>query len=117
MYTLRKRCLPLFHSTSTTSRPSERATLSAASRIFSNCKQRLPGLGRSNAHYNRQTQKSGLAPTPSCDPLQSETAVYALGQTKARHRGLAGWRENKARPIYLEGAGARDKRHPAYGFG
>src|SRR6266446_3120860 len=30
-------------------------------------------------------QKSGLAPTPSCDPLQSETKVYARDKAKARH--------------------------------
>src|SRR5882762_6846857 len=29
-------------------------------------------------------QKSGLAPTPSCDPIQSETTVYAPGKAKAR---------------------------------
>src|SRR5712671_7215005 len=31
-------------------------------------------------------QKSGLAPTPSCDPLQSEGQVYAQCKAKARHR-------------------------------
>src|ERR1700757_2600735 len=62
MYTRRKRCLPIFHSTSTTSSPSERATLSAASRIFSNCKQRLPGLSRSDAHLNQPNKKVGLRP-------------------------------------------------------
>ena len=49
MYTLRKRCLPTFHSTSTTSSPSDRATLSAASRIFSNCKRSLPASAGPNA--------------------------------------------------------------------
>src|SRR5215471_18417875 len=72
MYTLRKRCLPTFHSTSTTSSPCERATRSAASRIFSNCKRRLHGQCRCNAHKSRQTQKSGLAPTRSCDPLRAK---------------------------------------------
>ena len=42
MYTRRNRCLPIFHSTSTTSRPSERATRSAAARIFSKSTAETP---------------------------------------------------------------------------
>src|SRR6266481_8024748 len=63
MYTRRNRCLPTFHSTSTISRPSERATRSAAPRIFSKSTQRLPNHSRSAVHSNRRQQKSGLAPT------------------------------------------------------
>src|SRR5882762_5015316 len=63
MYTRRNRCLPTFHSTSTISRPSERATRSAAPRIFSKSTQRLPDHSRSAVHSNRRQQKSGLAPT------------------------------------------------------
>src|SRR5258706_355484 len=62
MYTLRNRCLPIFHSTSTISRPSERATRSAASRIFSKSKQRLPDRSRSVVHSNRPNKKVGLRP-------------------------------------------------------
>src|SRR6266581_296442 len=43
MYTRRKRCLPIFHSTSTTSRPSERVTRSAAARMRSKSTRRNPG--------------------------------------------------------------------------
>src|SRR5882724_2196038 len=62
MYTLRNRCLPIFHSTSTISRPSERATRSAASRILSKSKQRLPDRSRSAMHSNRPNKKVGLRP-------------------------------------------------------
>src|SRR5437667_367664 len=62
MYTRRNRCLPIFHSTSTISRPSERATRSAASRIFSKSKQRLLDRSRSAVHSNRPNKKVGLRP-------------------------------------------------------
>src|ERR1700730_13980631 len=97
MYTRRKRCLPIFHSTSTTSRPSERATRSAASRTFSKFTRRLPGLSRSNAQFIRRQQKSGLAPTLWCDPLQSEDKVYSPNTLNARHRG-SGERRGPGRP-------------------
>src|SRR5260370_29610880 len=62
MYTRRNRCLPTFHSTSTISRPSERATRSAAPRIFSKSTQRLPDLSRSAVHSNRPNKKVGSRP-------------------------------------------------------
>src|SRR5271169_3313244 len=85
MYTRRKRCLPIFHSTSTTSKPSERATRSAASRTFSKFTQRLHGLRRSKAQYPRRQQKSGLAPTYVATRFQSEIRVYSPNTVKARH--------------------------------
>ena len=85
MYTRRNRCLPTFHSTSTISSPSERATLSAASRIFSKFTRRLPGQSRSKVHSNRRQQKSGLAPTHPFDQLQSEGLVYSVATAKARY--------------------------------
>src|SRR5260370_28250318 len=85
MYTRRNRCLPTFHSTSTTSSPSERATRSAAPRIFSKSTQRLPDPSRSALHSNRPQQKSGLAAHSSCDPLQSEIRVYSPCKAKARY--------------------------------
>src|SRR5215471_7822764 len=100
IYTLRKRCLPIFHSTSTTSSPSERATRSAASRIFSNCNERLPGQGRSNAHYNRQTQKSGLAPTRSCDPLRAKPKYMPRVGQKQGKCGEQGGRREEARECF-----------------
>src|SRR6267143_4942657 len=62
MYTRRNRCLPTFHSTSTISRPSERATRSAAPRIFSKSTQRLLDPSRSALHSNRPNKKVGLRP-------------------------------------------------------
>src|SRR5579871_5429084 len=106
MYTRRKRCLPIFHSTSTTSKPSERATRSAASRIFSKFTQRLPGLGRLNARYHRQQQKSGLAPTSKCDPLQSEVQVYSRSTVKARYRGPP-QRGSAAMPLHIPDSNMR----------
>src|SRR5262249_47861929 len=85
MYTRRNRCLPTFHSTSTISSPSERATLSATSRIFSKFTRRLPGQSRSKVHSNRRQQKSGLAPTHPFDQLQSEVIVYSAATAKARY--------------------------------
>src|SRR5712692_2921507 len=85
IYTRRNRCLPTFHSTSTTSSPSERATRSAAPRIFSKSTQRLPDPSRSALHSNRPQQKSGLAAHSSCDPLQSEIRVYSRCTAKARY--------------------------------
>src|SRR5260370_22175300 len=85
MYTLRNRCLPTFHSTSTISSPSERATRSAAPRIFSKSTQRLPDPSRSALHSNRPQQKSGLAAHSSCDPLQSENTVYSPCTAKPRY--------------------------------
>jgi hypothetical protein len=67
MYTRKNLCFPTFHSTSTTSSPSERATLSAAARIRSKFTWRLPGHRRYQVHPNRRQQKSGLAPTHRCD--------------------------------------------------
>src|SRR5260370_33591160 len=67
MQTRKNVCFPTFHSTSTTSSPSERATLSAAARIFSKFTWRLPGHGRYQVLPNRRKQKSGLAPTHRCD--------------------------------------------------
>ena len=105
MYTRRKRCLPIFHSTSTTSRPSERATRSAAARIFSKFTQRLPGLGRSDAPTNRQQQKSGLAPTLFVRPVseRKESIFREQGKSKIRSgiwakRPLAG----EKRSLYIE---------------
>src|SRR5882672_11756427 len=91
MYTRRKRCLPTFHSTSTTSSPSERATRSAAARTFSKFTQRLPDLSRSDALPNRRQQKSGLAPTLSCDPFPSEGRVYSHCTAKARYARIWRW--------------------------
>src|SRR5207245_4165772 len=62
MYTRKNRCLPIFHSTSTTSKPSERATRSAAPRIFSKSTQRLPDPSRSAMHSHRPNQKVGSRP-------------------------------------------------------
>src|SRR5258708_12995295 len=67
MYTRKNLRFPTFHSTSTPSSPSERATLSAAARIFSKFTWRLPGHRRYQVHPNRRQQKSGLAPTHRCD--------------------------------------------------
>src|SRR2546421_378008 len=88
MYTRRNRCLPTFHSTSTISSPSDRATRSAALRIFSKSTQRLPDRSRSAVHSNRRQQKSGLVAHSSCDPLQSEIRVYSRRTVKARYRRL-----------------------------
>src|SRR5713226_5908762 len=62
IYTRRNRCLPTFHSTSTISSPSERATRSAAARIFSKSTQRLLDPSRSALHSNRPNKKVGLRP-------------------------------------------------------
>src|SRR5712671_309818 len=94
MYTRRKRCLPIFHSTSTTSSPSERATLSAASRIFSNCKQRLPDLSRFNARCIRPNKKVGLRPP------RRATRYRAKGKymPSARQKQGTGW-AGKSHPV------------------
>src|SRR5256885_486724 len=85
MYTRKNLCFPTFHSTSTTSSPSDRATRSAAARIFSKFTRRLLRQGRYQVHSNRQQQKSGLAPTHPCDPLQSEFRVYSATTAKASY--------------------------------
>src|SRR4029077_17198163 len=83
--TRRNLCLPTFHSTSTTSSPSARATRSAASRTFSSFTRSLPGQQPAPVHSVRLQQKSGLCAHSSCDPLQSETTVYSRNTTKSRH--------------------------------
>lgn len=60
--TRRKRCFPTFHSTSNISRPTDRATRSAASRIFSKSNRRLPEQCRCPVHSNRPNKKVGLRP-------------------------------------------------------
>src|SRR5215471_16427425 len=123
MYTLRKRCLPIFHSTSTTSSPSERATRSAASRIFSNCKQRLHDQCRSTAHENRQTQKSGLTPTRSCDPLRAKSKYMPAIRQKqgaARNEGARCRRPRKSliqRDLRLGWGGRGSRRRLGRGLG
>ena len=62
MYTRRNLCFPTFHSTSAISSPSERATRSAASRIFSRFTRRLPGPCRYQVHSNRPNKKVGSRP-------------------------------------------------------
>ena len=86
MYTRRKRCLPIFHSTSTTSKPSERATRSAASRTFSKFTQRLHGLRRSKSSVPAGgNKKVGLRPPYDATRFQSENSVYSPCTVKARH--------------------------------
>src|SRR3984957_11765776 len=62
MITRKKRCFPTFHSTSYISRPSDRATRSAASRIFSKSNRRLPKQCRCPLPSNRPNKKVGLRP-------------------------------------------------------
>src|SRR5260370_6942468 len=82
MYTRRNRCLPTFHSTSTISRPSERATRSAAPRIFSKSTQRLPDHSRSAVHSNRRQQKSGLAPTHGATRFRAKIEYIPAARQK-----------------------------------
>src|SRR5882672_7482238 len=53
--------------------------------FFPDSLQRLLGLSRSDALPNRRQQKSGLAPTLSCDPFPSEGRVYSHCTAKARY--------------------------------
>src|ERR1700687_631007 len=82
MYTRRNLCFPTFHSTSTTSSPSERATRAAAARICSKFTWRLPGQGRYQVHPNRRQQKSGLAPTHRCDRFRVNLEYIPAPQQK-----------------------------------
>src|SRR5262249_54027932 len=52
--------------------------------FFPNSLKRLHGLSRFDALTNRRQQKSGLAPTLSCDPFPSEERVYSQNTVKAR---------------------------------
>src|SRR5271170_4845743 len=67
----KRRCLPICHSTSKTSTPSERATRSAASRIFSRSIPFAYGFAieasQDQLENSRAQQKSGLAPTRRFD--------------------------------------------------
>src|SRR5258708_13557182 len=92
MVTRRKRCLPTFHSTSTTSKPSERATRSAASRMRSRSISAfpLPPEFRSAAAETsapgapvRAQQKSGLSPTEDCVRLTPLKYPHPLLQMQA----------------------------------
>src|SRR6266849_1917876 len=87
MYTRRNRCLPIFHSTSTISRPSERATRSAASRIFSKSKQRLPDRSRSVVHSNRPNKKVGLRPLLRATRLRAKLK-YIPAVRQKQDKGL-----------------------------
>ncbi len=73
MYTRRKRCLPIFHSTSTTSKPSVRATRSAARGPFPNSRRDSPayaGLKLSTAGGNK---KVGLRPPHGATRFRAKT--------------------------------------------
>src|SRR4029077_12235824 len=59
--------------------------------FFPDSLQRLLGLSRSDALPNRRQQKSGLAPTLSCDPFPSEGRVYSPCTVKARYAGIWHW--------------------------
>src|SRR3981189_1842130 len=115
MYTRRNRCLPTFHSTSTISRPSERATRSAAPRIFSKSTQRLPDHSRSAVHSNRRQQKSGLAPTHSATRFRAKTEYIPAARQKQDTGGCQnplseGYRHLSEPPAsrgYLRSAGTR----------
>src|ERR1700739_1859994 len=92
MYTLRKRCLPIFHSTSTTSRPSERATRSAASRTFSKFNRRLPSHCRLQLHSYRPNKKVGLRPPIRATRFRAKTEYIPPARQKqdtARNPGLS----------------------------
>src|SRR6266403_3213830 len=119
MYTRRKRCLPIFHSTSTTSSPSERATLSAASRIFSNCKQRLPSLSRFHAHSNRPTKKWACA-HPVVRPVTERSQSICPGQDKSKAQGPRAihghLKRNRVRPEHSNET-QKNLKLGAYGFG
>src|SRR6266446_1629529 len=111
MNTRRKRCLPIFHSTSTTSSPSERATLSAASRIFSNCKQRLPDLSRLNARCIRPNKKVGLRPPRRATRYRAK-GKYMPSARQKQGTGWAGGQANRtqsteiaSRPEHPNGTG------------
>src|SRR2546425_589668 len=84
--TRKNRCLPTFHSTSTMSKPSDRATRSAASRIRSKSisgRSVAPGRPGCDAFLFLGQQKSGLAPTEFSDRLQSENSIV-LGKFKSK---------------------------------
>src|SRR5215813_15615242 len=51
-----------------------------------NSLKRLHGLSRFDALTNRRQQKSGLAPTLSCDPFPSEERVYSGSTVKSKIR-------------------------------
>src|SRR6266478_6343018 len=90
MYTRRNRCLPTFHSTSTISRPSERATRSAAPRIFSKSTQRLPDLSRSAVHSNRPNKKVGSRPLIRSTTSERNQSIFPLHcKCKIRASGSA----------------------------
>src|SRR6266446_3955632 len=114
MYTRRKRCLPIFHSTSTTSSPSERATLSAASRIFSNCKQRLPSLCRFHAHSNRPTKKWACA-HPVVRPVTERNQSICPGQDKSKAQGPRAIHGHLKRNRVPSGTFERDAKKPQTG--
>src|SRR6266699_693286 len=84
MYTRKHRCLPIFHSTSTISSPSERATRSAAARIFSKSIQRLPDPSRSAMPSNRRQQKSWLCAHSSVRPASERNLSIFPPQGKSK---------------------------------
>src|ERR1700704_5001283 len=93
------RCLPTFHSTSTTSKPSERATRSAASRMRSRSISAfpLPLEFRSAAADTsapgapvRAQQKSGLSPTEDCVRLRLVKYSQPLLQMQAAEDSTTG---------------------------
>src|SRR6267143_1641103 len=98
MYTRKNLCFPTFHSTSTISSPSERATRSAAARMLSKFTRRLPDRSRYQLHPNRNQQKSGLAPTHPCDrfrvkleyippPRQKQGTAHPAGESASLRSG------------------------------
>src|SRR5712691_6822265 len=87
MYTRKNRCLPIFHSTSTISSPSERATRSAAARIFSKSTQRLLDRSRSAVHSNRPNKKVGSRPLSLRPASERSQSIFPL-HCKCKIRGL-----------------------------
>src|SRR5258708_2209173 len=82
MYTRRNRCLPTFHSTSTISSPSERATRSAAPRIFSKSTQRLLDPSRFAVHSYRPNKKVGLRPLLRATCFRAKTEYIPAARQK-----------------------------------
>ena len=52
---------------------------------FFQIQAKTPRAWQSSLSCDREQQKSGLAPTYSCDPLQSENRVYSRGTVNARY--------------------------------
>src|SRR5260370_33852740 len=94
--------------------PTDRATRSAAPRIFSKSTQRLPDLSRSAVHSNRPNKKVGSRPlirsttserNQSIFPLHCKCKIRAIRVLWARHSpewrfssALRGRRRNPFRP-------------------